>query len=210
MKSSSILFLLFLTVVALTINLPHDKKMLSVPTVHAKAQEEDQMVKEDSMMEEESEPEATNSSEVTIEYNMPYPGMLPDHPLYFLKNMRDRILNFLIKDPVKRIEFLTLMADKRYAMGTGLTEKEKYDKAVTIVEEAEDYYGQIAGEIQNALDAEKDINAERFETLEASAKKHEQILEDIINNSPEEYKERYEKIHESLREDSHNISEKRN
>ncbi len=52
-----------------------------------------------------------------VQYELPYPGMLPNNPLYFLKQARDWILEKLITDPVKKTEFYILQADKRLAMG---------------------------------------------------------------------------------------------
>jgi hypothetical protein len=52
-----------------------------------------------------------------VQYELPYPGMLPNNPLYFLKQARDWILDKLITDPVKKTEFYILQADKRLAMG---------------------------------------------------------------------------------------------
>ena len=49
----------------------------------------------------------------TPNYLLPYPGMLPDNPLYMLKAMRDRVINFLIADSQKKAEFYLLQSDKR-------------------------------------------------------------------------------------------------
>ena len=38
-----------------------------------------------------------------IAYNLPYPGLLPDNPLYLAKVVRDRIADFLI---LKRLSFI--------------------------------------------------------------------------------------------------------
>ncbi|HSW97310.1 MAG TPA: hypothetical protein VLF89_05800, partial [Candidatus Saccharimonadales bacterium] len=34
-----------------------------------------------------------------IQYDLPYPGLLPDNPLYSLKVLRDKIVEFFISDP---------------------------------------------------------------------------------------------------------------
>ncbi len=52
-----------------------------------------------------------------VKYELPYPGMLPNNPLYVLKQVRDWILDKLIVDPVKKAEFYILQGDKRVAMG---------------------------------------------------------------------------------------------
>ena len=45
------------------------------------------------------------TTETTVKYELPYPGILPDNPLYFLKQIRDWIMERLITDPLKKIEF---------------------------------------------------------------------------------------------------------
>src|SRR5438309_421306 len=52
-------------------------------------------------------------SPVSISYQLPYPGMLPDNPLYFLKVIRDGVWSFLLSNPLKKADFDLLQADKR-------------------------------------------------------------------------------------------------
>lgn len=63
--------------------------------------------------------QATPSSE----YMLPYPGMLPDNPLYTLKVLRDKIYDFFTRDPVKKTQFKLLMADKRMNMAKILSQQ---------------------------------------------------------------------------------------
>lgn len=83
---------------------------------------------------QESTPLTPNASSLPVDYVLPYPGILPDHPLYFLKVIRDRILTFLITNPVRKVEFHILMADKQLNMGIFLREKGKTELAVSAVE----------------------------------------------------------------------------
>lgn len=55
-----------------------------------------------------------------VEYTLPFPGILPTHPLYVFKNLRDRIIEFLIIDPINKAEFYVLQADKKLNMGVTL------------------------------------------------------------------------------------------
>lgn len=48
-----------------------------------------------------------------VDYQLPYPGLLPDNPLYKLKTLRDKIVFFLISDPLKKAQFDLLQSDKR-------------------------------------------------------------------------------------------------
>ena len=45
-------------------------------------------------------------------YVLPYPGLLPNHPLYFIKKFRDQIIEMLIVDPQRKSEFYLLQSDK--------------------------------------------------------------------------------------------------
>ena len=39
--------------------------------------------------------------EIVGQYNLPYPGLLPDNRFYLLKMIRDRVVGMLIADPIK-------------------------------------------------------------------------------------------------------------
>lgn len=83
---------------------------------------------------QETIPLAPSDSPAPVEYELPYPGILPDHPLYFLKVIRDQILTLLITNPVRKVEFHILMADKKINMGIFLREKGNTVLAVRTVE----------------------------------------------------------------------------
>ncbi len=72
-----------------------------------------------------------------VDYFLAYPGMLPDHPLYFLKMARDRVWLWLTPDPLKKAELLLLFADKRLGAGKALIEGNKIKLGVTTVTKAE-------------------------------------------------------------------------
>lgn len=114
-----------------------------------------------------------------VEYALPYPGILPDHPLFFIKIIRDRILQFLIKNPVKKCEFQILLADKSLISGMMLLEKNKqdlaiksYDKAVNSLTQAEHYLFEIPGSDKTQIVNVKD----RFEK---SLQKHQELLSEV-------------------------------
>lgn len=86
-----------------------------------------------------------------VEYALPYPGILPDHPLYFLKRLRDQILEKLIADPVRKIEFYMLQADKNVNMGVFLVAKNNDPVAQETLGGAHKYFDQaisMAGELK--------------------------------------------------------------
>ncbi len=65
-----------------------------------------------------------------VEYTLAYPGLLPDHPLYPLKVIRDKIYDFFLSDLVKKSEFKLLMADKRLFMAIMLKDRQKIERRV--------------------------------------------------------------------------------
>ncbi len=69
----------------------------------------------------------------TVDYTLPYPGILPDNPLYPLKAFRDRMVSVLIADPVKKSLFNLLQADKRLQSAVYLL----YDHDTTNIQLAE-------------------------------------------------------------------------
>jgi hypothetical protein len=90
---------------------------------------------------------ASPSPEMSItpspDYPIPYPGLLPDSPLYPLKTLRDRLISILIGDPLKKADFDLLQSDKRIAAAVVLLENgnaQKQDLAVSTVSKGLNYY----------------------------------------------------------------------
>ncbi|MEM4271364.1 MAG: DUF5667 domain-containing protein [Candidatus Pacearchaeota archaeon] len=126
--------------------------------------------------------DSSTSAEVTkeINYTLPYPGLLPDNPLYFLKSIRDGIVNFLISDPVKKADFNLLQADKHLSEGVMLFDKgkEKYRLAVAAVLKGENYFNEAIKQIDRARKQKKETgNFE--ERLYQAALKHEEVLKNL-------------------------------
>lgn len=109
-------------------------------------------------------------------YELPYPGLLPDHPLYFLKMIRDRFISFSIQDPIKKAEFDILQADKRLNAGIYLLlTPGKVDLARSTISKGQNYYQDAIEKVQKAdtqnLDTE---NVKRI--LVSSLEKQKNIL----------------------------------
>jgi len=62
--------------------------------------------------------EASQSALLNLANNphlLPFPGLLPNHPLYWTKMIRDRIQLITTVDPTQKMQLLLLFADKRLA-----------------------------------------------------------------------------------------------
>ena len=125
--------------------------------------------------------ETTQSASLAVEesdYYLPYPGILPDHPLYWLKMLRDKIVLELTRDPQTRFERLLLYADKRIGAAEVLVKGRKFDLGVTTTLKSENYLEQAVQQLQQLSENNK-ATAMMKGQAENSTAKHRQILEKI-------------------------------
>lgn len=129
---------------------------------------------EDSVLENN----ATDSAETIeeeIQYELPYPGMLPDNPLYFFKTIRDAVVKFLISDSLKEAEFNVLTANKRAYAALFLAEKGKEELALETLSKSNNYLHEATVALSKAKEKKMDINS-TLDRLKKSVKKHEQVF----------------------------------
>ena len=120
---------------------------------------------------------ATQASE-SVDYFLAYPGILPDHFLYPVKMVRDRIWLWLTVNPLKKAELMLLLADKRLGAGKALIEGNKVELGVSTLTKGEKYFQQTV--TQERLAKEKGENTQAFlEKLNQAAQKHEEVLLDL-------------------------------
>lgn len=105
-------------------------------------------------------------------YELPYPGILPTHPLYFLKNLRDSIIESLITDPGKKVEFYVLQADKKLQMATMLTDSNKSSESTRILAQS---YAHQKKAVDTAESSKDTIKRFIIEHTIASLEKHKEI-----------------------------------
>lgn len=140
------------------------------------------------------------ATEEKVEYYLPYPGVLPDHFLYPIKMIRDRILLFLTTEPLKRAERLLHYADKRIEAARILVEGGKQELGVTTAGKAEKYLEQAITQERQAREKGKETRA-FLEKLSKAIRKHEEILVGIGEEDLLHYpQEGYQKVMELLGE----------
>ena len=123
----------------------------------------------------EDPPIATESiQKQEIDYLLPYPGILPDHFLYPVKMVRDRIQLWLTTNPLKKAELMLLFADKRLGAGKALIEDNKIDLGISTLTKGEKYLQRAV--FQETLAREKEETRVLLEKLSLAALKHEEIL----------------------------------
>lgn len=119
-----------------------------------------------------------------VDYVLPYPGILPDHLLYPVKMLRDRIWELLVTEPVKKTELLLLMADKRLGAGRVLVEGGKANLGEQTLSKGEKYLERAVNQALAARQQGKDIS-DLLDKLDKSVRKHLEVLEEVLSKAPE-------------------------
>lgn len=124
---------------------------------------------------------STNIKPKRVNYELAYPGMLPDNPLYFLKVTRDGIVKMLINDPLKKAKFSLLNADKRIFAGKLLIDKGKDKLAIETIEKSNNYLDDAINAIRILKKQNpKSSDIEPFlQQMKIATQKHNEVLEDM-------------------------------
>jgi hypothetical protein len=119
--------------------------------------------------------EATPSAEPKVNYYLPYPGILPDSPLYKIKMVRDRVWLWLTPEPVNKAEKLLLYADKRVGAGKTLIEGGQVPLGISTILKGEKYLERAILETEKAQKQGLEVKS-LVEKLEKACLGHEEIL----------------------------------
>ena len=119
-----------------------------------------------------------------MEYQLPYPGLLPDNFLYKLKTLRDKLVEFLISDPLKKAEFDILQGDKRYNAGLYLyrADPKKEDMIVSTLSKADNYMSEAIASLSQAKKQGEGIE-EMANKFLLSNEKHLEVLKNLEKSS---------------------------
>lgn len=123
---------------------------------------------------------------VTIDYRLPYPGrVLPDHFLWPVKVLRDKLWLLVSPAPERKAELNLLFADKRIVSAKMLFERNKPELAYSTLTKAEKY-------LERACDLEKKAREKGVDTtnfLDIIAKaslKHRKVTEEMLLIAPDD------------------------
>ena len=124
-------------------------------------------------------------SEQKVIYNLPYPGLLPDHPLYFFKIVRDRISEFTTRDYLKQAELYLLLSDKRLAMSTSLAAVGKSKLAFTTLAKSEKYFLKIPLIVITSKKQGAGATDDFINRLKMSNVKHREMEQEMLKKLPQ-------------------------
>lgn len=136
----------------------------------------------------------STEGEMKINYELPFPGrILPDHPLWSLKAVRDKLWLMVTVNPSRRGELTLLFSDKRLASSKILFEKDKPEIAFSTLTKGEKYLEEAAS--IEAENRKKGMDTREFLTKLANASlKHRQVINEILSIAPEDAKPEIIKI----------------
>lgn len=126
-----------------------------------------------------------------VQYDLAYPGVLPDHPLYKLKVLRDKISILLINDTNKRIDFYLLQADKGIHATAMIVDKKKIELAKETLFKAEHNVTLLTYEFGKF---QYKPNSDFFNKLETASLKHQEVIKLLIERVPEKERKSFETV----------------
>lgn len=129
---------------------------------------------------------AQTNAQKTSEYALPYPGILPGHPLYSLKMLRDQIVSLFISDTLKKADFYLLMADKRINSGYFLVDQKKEQLGKDAISKGQNYLNKGLSIIEN--EKKNPGFKSLIEKYYQATVKHEMVLKEILQKVSDEIK----------------------
>ena len=121
-------------------------------------------------------------AELKVDYLLPYPGLLPDNPFYFLRILRDRIVSFLISDTLKKAEFDLLQTDKRINAGITLAKEKKYELSNSTISKALNYFEEGVAKTKEAKKAGLPVG-DIASRLYFSSLKQQEVLKELATKT---------------------------
>lgn len=134
---------------------------------------------------------ATGSAQDAISYDLPYPGMLPDNPLYFLKTLRDKFISMIISDPVKKAEFDILTSDKRFVAAIALINKRKVDLGISTLSKSNNYFYDAIESTKKAVKMKKELGLLPGNLL-LSSQKHSVLIQPLAGTIDKDMQARFQ------------------
>jgi hypothetical protein len=142
-----------------------------------------------------------------VDYTLPYPGTIyPDHLLWPLKVIRDRLWLFITTNQTRKVELNLLFADKRLGSAKILFERNNQDLGVATLEKAERYLIEASNQEQAARASGADTR-ELLDRLNRASLKHYELMTLMYDSASDEARPSIvvlEKIPKKVHEDARN------
>lgn len=132
-----------------------------------------------------TKPESINIEKKEVLYQLPYPGLLPGHPLYFLKVIRDNILLFTTRDNLKKATLYLHLSDKNMSTALSLINEGKEQAAIDQLELGERRFLLIPPTLQELKSQGGEYSNDFIIDLNQSNQKHREVITQVIGKVTE-------------------------
>lgn len=127
-----------------------------------------------------------------MDYQLPYPGLLPDNPLYLIKSLRNSVLLLVTTDDLEKAKIMLNLSDKRMAMAKPLADKGKLSMSVESVIEAEELFERMLPVVAKIEDQNK--RSEFLIEIKKANLKHREEIETLMKEIPQGEIEELQKL----------------
>jgi len=141
---------------------------------------------------------ASGPGEPRSSYYLPYPGLLPDNPVYKVKALRDKLSLWMTRGDAKKAEKELLFADKRINAAEVLIGGGKVNLGVSTATKAEKYLQSSVDRILRMAGEGKDVKS-MLTTLANATRKHTEMLEQMVERTEGQQRQVLEKTLENTR-----------
>lgn len=117
------------------------------------------------------------------DYKLPYPGILPDHPLYKLKVLRDKIILYLTFDPFKKAQLHLQLADKTLLAALKVAEKGNLPLAIQTAFKGEHHFTQMVDETKRGVYSGKKLDQKLVDKAHQAFVKHQELLDGMMGRA---------------------------
>lgn len=119
-------------------------------------------------------------------YVLPYPGLMPGHKLYRVKQVFDQLSRFWAFGSFSRHKYELKLADKKLVEAKILFEYQQYLLASQALLESDQHFQKAEYFLDKAEEEGKDIS-QKMTNLEAAAEKHKEVLASLKKTLPEQF-----------------------
>ena len=123
-----------------------------------------------------------------VNYELPYPGVLPGSPLYTIKVLRDKINEIFMKSSIRKSNFYLLQADKRLAASIELFKDGKGEIGEETLSKSLNYLDKSIDKMEEAKKSQENVSDIYGKIKTSSAKQKEEIEKLRKNANGEEAK----------------------
>lgn len=124
--------------------------------------------------------------DINIDYKLPEPSVMPDHPMWSIQATLDRLNYYSISGSINKTDFLLNEADKRLAAGYSMILQDNFDEGIAVLVRSEQYFAKSYDKVQNAQ--EEEGYTDELYKLSLASLKHREILEKSLLIAPEDAK----------------------